>query len=111
MLITVFSSILLTILTIFDRYILFDLIHIKVLYLRYVWPIGSFYCNSFLTSFFFLFFFLFSPFVSFFGVYFSSFLAISALFFGYISSFFWAILALFKYVYKVINSTSLSFLK
>src|SRR5688572_26562684 len=87
MLITVFSSILLTILTIFDRYILFDLIHIKVLYLRYVWPIGSFYCNSFLTSLF-SFFFPFSPFVSFFGGYFSSFLAISALFFGYISSFF-----------------------
>src|SRR5688572_886112 len=109
MLITVFSSILLTILTIFDRYILFDLIHIKVLYLRYVWPIGSFYCNSFLTSFFSLF-FPFSPFVSFFGGYFSSFLAISALFLA-ISALFLAILALFKYVYKVINSTSLSFLK
>src|SRR5688572_31984399 len=80
MLITVFSSILLTILTIFDRYILFDLIHIKVLYLRYVWPIGSFYCNSFLTSFFSFFFFPFFPFVSFFGGFFSSFLALSDLF-------------------------------
>src|SRR5688572_15194433 len=108
MLITVFSSILLTILTIFDRYILFDLIHIKVLYLRYVWPIGSFYCNSFLTSFFL--FFSFFSFCFFFSGYFSSFLVISALFLA-ISAFLLAILALFKYVYKVINSTSLSFLK
>src|SRR5688572_6806291 len=106
MLITVFSSILLTILTIFDRYILFYLIHIKVLYLRYVWPIGSFYCNSFLTSFFFSFF----SFCFFFWWLFQLFFGYISSFFGYISSFL-AILALFKYVYKVINSTSLSFLK
>src|SRR5688572_28304717 len=88
MLITVFSSILLTILTIFDRYILFDLIHIKVLYLRYVWPIGSFYCNSFLTSF--SFFFPFFSFCFFFLV------AISALFWLY-QLFFWLYQLFFGY--------------
>src|SRR5688572_18331314 len=87
MLITVFSSILLTILTIFDRYILFDLIHIKVLYLRYVWPIGSFYCNSFLTSFF-SFFFSFFSFCFFFWWLFQLFFGYISSFFGYISSFF-----------------------
>src|SRR5688572_33216722 len=100
MLITVFSSILLTILTIFDRYILFDLIHIKVLYLRYVWPIGSFYCNSFLTSFF-SFFFFFSPFVSFFVGYFISFLAILALFLVILALFlgFYCSFQLFLHIY------------